>query len=58
MKGTYRAYALSIKNLQLDFISVYFAKFYENKKKTMLCKMAGNLITWENLKTVWRILKC
>lgn len=44
MRGTYRAYALSIKNLQLDFISVYFAKFYENKKKHMLCKMAGNLI--------------
>lgn len=32
MKGTYRAYALSIKKSSLDFISVYFAKFYEDKK--------------------------
>lgn len=41
MKGTYRAYALSIKNLQLDFISVYFAKFYENKKKTHALQNGG-----------------
>lgn len=41
MKGTYRAYALSIKNLQLDFISVYFAKFYGNKKTHMALQNGG-----------------